>query len=493
MGITTAFAVIAATEGLLRANASGAGGPTIDTTGAKPAARPWAWRSGTAGLAMVIAASAAGLGGSAAFSTADPAPRYDPRTLIHQPPVVVNGVSPLATVDAQLRVRPEGLLFTVRFGTGSSDRAPSDRLRLVGLDSYDGSIWTTTDLFEPVGSALPPSASGNPEDLANVSEKVEVSGLPGPFLPAAGRPVRTTLGRAAFDPLSGDLMAAGPGVLPSSYVETSSFDEPTDGQLSRALPYTGRGGRELTAVPAGLPPRISNLARQIVGGDDSPIGELRRIESYLRTGYSYDPSAPPGSSVASVERFLFTTKSGQPEQFAASFAILARVLGLPTRVSVGYLLDSRSEAGGLFKVTTADGFTWPEVDFQRYGWVAFSPMDPRRLVDSPLQLARANPSGGTESQPKLAGGSRPATKRVGLPEVRTAQPAARSGNNTLILGAAATVALVLLLVGLGSGLVVSGEGDSPPASGPHAFSDRTGLRCLERGLRPPHRAGRRIG
>ncbi len=350
------------------------------------------------------------------------------------------------------------MLFTVRFGTGSSDRAPSDRLRLVGLDSYDGSIWTTTDLFEPVGSALPPSASGNPEDLANVSEKVEVSGLPGPFLPAAGRPVRTTLGRAAFDPLSGDLMAAGPGVLPSSYVETSSFDEPTDGQLSRALPYTGRGGRELTAVPAGLPPRISNLARQIVGGDDSPIGELRRIESYLRTGYSYDPSAPPGSSVASVERFLFTTKSGQPEQFAASFAILARVLGLPARVSVGYLLDSRSEAGGLFKVTTADGFTWPEVDFQRYGWVAFSPMDPRRLVDSPLQLARANPSGGTESQPKLAGGSRPATKRVGLPEVRTAQPAARSGNNTLILGAAATVALVLLLVGLGSGLVVAAKG-----------------------------------
>ncbi len=101
VGITTAFAVIAATEGLLRANASGAGGPTIDTTGAKPAARPWAWRSGTAGLAMVIAASAAGLGGSAAFSTADPAPRYDPRTLIHQPPVVVNGVSPLATVDAR--------------------------------------------------------------------------------------------------------------------------------------------------------------------------------------------------------------------------------------------------------------------------------------------------------------------------------------------------------------------------------------------------------
>ena len=83
----------------------------------------------------------------------------------------------------------------------------------------------------------------------------------------------------------------------------------------------------------------------------SPIEELRAIESYLRTGYSYNPNAPPGSSIASVERFLFTTRSGQPEQFAASFAILARVLGLPARVSVGYLLDPRSETGGLFKVT----------------------------------------------------------------------------------------------------------------------------------------------
>ena len=88
-----------------------------------------------------------------------------------------------------------------------------------------------------------------------------MSGLPGPFLPAAGQPVDTTLGQAAFDPLSGDLMAAGPGVLPTSYAELSSFSDPTDSQLSRALPYAGRGERELTAVPAGLPPRISNLAR----------------------------------------------------------------------------------------------------------------------------------------------------------------------------------------------------------------------------------------
>ena len=115
---------------------------------------------GAAGLAMAIAVSAAGLGGSAAFSSADPAPRFDPRTLIHQPPIVVGGVSPLATVEAQLHARPKRSLFSVRFGTGSSDRAPSDRLRLVGLDSYDGSIWTTTDLFEPVGSTR--AAAGIP-------------------------------------------------------------------------------------------------------------------------------------------------------------------------------------------------------------------------------------------------------------------------------------------------------------------------------------------
>ena len=421
-------------------------------------ARRGDWMSrGAAGLAMAIVVFVSALGGSAAFSRADPALRFDPRTLIHQQPFVVNGISPLATVDAQLHARPTRLLFSVGFGTGNSGRAPTDRLRLVGLDSYDGTIWTTTDLFEPIGSVVPQAVSSNPQGFVDVVEKVQVSGLSGPFLPAAGRPLHTTLGHAAFDPQSGDLMAGGPGVLPSSYVELSSFGEPTDSQLGRAVPYTGRGGQESTAIPAGLPPRIANLARQITAGDDSPITELRAIESYLRTQYAFNPSAPPGTSVASVDRFLFTAKSGQPEQFAAAFAILARVLGLPARVSVGYLLDRRSDSGGLFKVTTADGFTWPEVDFQRYGWVAFNPMDPRRLVDSPAPLARANPSEGTEAQPTLAGGSKPATKRVEHPAVHQARPSTRSAHDSLILGAAVALAVLVLLLALVSTLVVAAK------------------------------------
>jgi hypothetical protein len=458
VGITAAFALVAVAQGLLRANAASGAGQTIVVRGTDPVARRWDWMSrGAAGLAMAIVVFVAGLGGSAAFSRADPALRFDPRSLIHQQPLVVSGISPLATVDAQLHARPTRLLFSVRFGTGSSGRAPTDRLRLVGLDSYDGTIWTTTDLFEPVGSAVPQPVSSNPQGFVDVEEKVEVSGLPGPFLPAAGRPVHTTLGHAAFDPQSGDLMASGPGVLPTSYVELSSFSEPSDSQLGRAVPYTGRGGQELTAIPAGLPPRIANLARQITAGDDSPITELRAIESYLRTGYAFNPSAPPGSSLASVDRFLFTTKSGQPEQFAAAFAILARVLGLPARVSVGYLLDRRSDSGGLFNVTTADGFTWPEVNFQRYGWVAFNPMDPGRLVDSPSPLARANPSEGTEAQPTLAGGSRPATKRVEHPAVHQARSSSRFAHHTLILGVAAALGLMVLVLGLASTLVVAAK------------------------------------
>ena len=111
---------------------------TIVARGTQPAARRWDWVSrGAAGLAMAIAVSAAGLGGAAAFSSADPAPRFDPRTLIHQPPIVVSGVNPLATVEAQLHTRRRNARSSV---SGSAPGVPIDR----PATGSGWSAWTAT-------------------------------------------------------------------------------------------------------------------------------------------------------------------------------------------------------------------------------------------------------------------------------------------------------------------------------------------------------------
>ena len=52
-------------------------------------------------------------------------------------------------------------------------------------------------------------------------------------------------------------------------------------------------------------------------------------------------------------------------------AMMARVVGIPSRVSVGFLPGERDEEG--WKVSIRDMHAWPELYFANYGWVRFEP------------------------------------------------------------------------------------------------------------------------
>lgn len=58
------------------------------------------------------------------------------------------------------------------------------------------------------------------------------------------------------------------------------------------------------------------------------------------------------------------------EQRAAAFVLMARSLGIPARVAVGYLVERPDgEAGGPVTVRTGTATAWPEVPVQGYGWL----------------------------------------------------------------------------------------------------------------------------
>ena len=119
------------------------------------------------------------------------------------------------------------------------------------------------------------------------------------------------------------------------------------------------------------PDRVYRLAQQIVAGLSTPFAKAVAIQNYLRTHehYDLDPPTGPGNQ---LERFLFVTHAGYCQQFAAAFALLARLDGLPTRVAVG-TTPGQLIQGDTYQVTTADLHTWPEVLFAGLGWVRFEP------------------------------------------------------------------------------------------------------------------------
>ncbi|MFI6496189.1 transglutaminaseTgpA domain-containing protein [Nonomuraea typhae] len=286
---------------------------------------------------------------------------YNPRSDAELPPPVrVDSVSPLDRVTAWLQA-PDRPLFTVK-----ADKPANWRLAV--LDRYDGVRWTSSARFQPTGGRVPADEwTGAAE---TVRQRVTVDGLPGTWLPAAERPESVTgVPGLAVDPGSGALLAAEPPGKGFGYEVSSRVARPSKEELVAAVPVKDAA---LTAFPAGpQEAKFRKLAQQAVKGADEPIKQAYRLQKYLRTSAAYDITAPPGHSLKGLEFFLETTHRGTSEQFASTFALMARTLGLPSRVVVGFRPGVQS--GGVHQVKSGDVMAWAEIQFEGLGWRPFYP------------------------------------------------------------------------------------------------------------------------
>ena len=69
------------------------------------------------------------------------------------------------------------------------------------------------------------------------------------------------------------------------------------------------------------------------------------------------------------------TRRGLCEQFASTFAVMARTLGIPSRVAVGFT-PGELNGDGSYSVFGKNAHAWPEVWFDGIGWVDFEPTPP---------------------------------------------------------------------------------------------------------------------
>ncbi|GAA2204620.1 hypothetical protein GCM10009850_004600 [Nonomuraea monospora] len=312
---------------------------------------------------------------------------YNPRENVDLPPPArVDSVSPLDRVSAWLQI-PDRELFTVR-----ADEPQNWRLAV--LDRYDGVRWTSGARFQPTGGRVPEGEWTGEADV--VRQRVTFDGLPGTWLPAAERPENVTgVSGLAVDPASGSLLARTKPTKGFSYEVTSRVPKPTREDLLAAAPVRDPA---LTAFPDGPQEQLfRRLAQQAVKGTDEPIKQAYRLQSYLRTSAAYDVTAPPGHSLKGLEFFLQTTHRGTSEQFAATFALMARTLGLPSRVVVGF--RPGQESGGIYHVKSGHVMAWAEIKFEGLGWRPFYPTPGRSGAKDDHEVA----SSAIEESEKLEG------------------------------------------------------------------------------------------
>jgi transglutaminase-like putative cysteine protease len=119
--------------------------------------------------------------------------------------------------------------------------------------------------------------------------------------------------------------------------------------------------------------QLRAIAREHTVGATTPLQYAQDLESWFQSGFSY--SLRPGLPAAHwLPTFLTTDQRGFCSQFAWAFAILARLVGIPSRIAVGYTGGVPVPgSGGTWRVTTADAHAWPELYFTGEGWLRLEP------------------------------------------------------------------------------------------------------------------------
>lgn len=402
---------------------------------------PSAGRRRGRGVAMALVAGAAAV----AVVVAGALPAPDRRVVREAVAPVFDArdhASPLSGLRALLKQpAADETLLTV---TGAP---PGSRLALARLDAYDGVVFTVagsdappaaaasgeaaasaTDLFQRVTGRLsaatdPASAAGGVHDVT-----VGVEGYSGVWVPipdgasavAFTGPDASTLQNALFASrrLStvADLVALRRG---DGYVITSTGSAPfvEVDRLSGLEP--GAAASPAATAPDALAERLAEWAP-----DSRPPGDrLAGVVAGLRSGYR---SGAPGSDVFSrsghgadrlQELLTASPMLGDPEQYAAAAALLARAAGFPSRVAVGFVVPALADTGAEgspVDLQGSDATAWVEV-LTTEGWVAIDPtpevkpIPPSALEDSagsvqppevlpPASEGLADPDPGTTAQ-----------------------------------------------------------------------------------------------
>ncbi len=312
--------------------------------------------------------------------------------------------------DPALGERP---VMTVR----TPEAAPA-RLywRAGSYDEYTGLGWLNNPSTElsPESAPLWPTSTEPPPDFILLLQMIRLVN-PSHRIYAAGRPVWTSVPAEGewFDEEGADLIAAYAQIETTGYEVLSWVPTASPEQLREAGEEYPDWAAGYLDLPEGLPERVTALAREITAGAKTPYDRAIALQNYLRTyPYTLDLPAPPTDRDV-VDYFLFELKQGYCDYYASAMVVMARAVGLPARLAIGFATgeyDPRLEA---YQVRIADSHSWVEVYFAGYGWVPFEPTAGRPAIDHGLLgLPAAGGAVAPQAAPDLPERGGPPTGRI---------------------------------------------------------------------------------
>jgi transglutaminase-like putative cysteine protease len=262
-------------------------------------------------------------------------------------------------------------------------------MRTITYDTYTGHGWSSSDGTErtvAAGDRIFPAATPErpvaKQGFTTETVSIEIQNSVGrnvftPGFPeAAFTPV--IVRQPGGKPLLGSLDSAVPLEPGRGYQITAVISNVTEAMLAGAgTDYPP----DITATYLGIngvTDRTQELARSIVqaAGATDPYHEARALAAYLQTNprfhYATVAPLPTDPTHDLVDFFLFDPmgQTGYCEYYASAMAVMARTLGLPARVAVGYAPGERVKEG-VYEYRQLNAHAWAEIYFPGYGWQIF--------------------------------------------------------------------------------------------------------------------------
>lgn len=337
------------------------------------------------------------------------------------------GESEIEVVDPTIDLRRDllrGEDLPLLWVTSPRDEKPT-YLRTAALTQLNGNSWSPGNRDIPVSQVadgeMPPLTGVAPNAQrtrtaydVRVSDDFRSNWLPtAPLVSSVVAPGDWRYDRITMDFMSPDNDVTTAGI---DYSYEAVVVQPDPEDMNTSTSGTGLVSPRYLELPGGVSDSVRDLATRITRGEPTRFQQAQALQSWFRDDnrFRYSLETADDADREDLDSFLDPSgRVGYCEQFAASMAIMSRVVGIPSRVAVGFLepdrVENESAGPATWVFSSHDMHAWVELFFPGSGWVRFDPTPAARVPEVP---AYTTVDLDDESRPTLTPSSTAATEAM---------------------------------------------------------------------------------
>jgi transglutaminase-like putative cysteine protease len=190
------------------------------------------------------------------------------------------------------------------------------------------------------------------------------------------------------------------------------------------------------------------MAEQWTQGATNPFDAMQALaNAFTRHGYAYSTTNPDPLPNQDAVETLLQTKSGYCTWYATAMTVMARELGMPARIAVGFTNDGYDQATKQYIVHGSDSHAWTQVYFPGYGWINFEPTPSFRPYFHPTSSSSGSGQSDVppKNRPSPTTGQRPPTQNNTSTQTNAKPKSKQSGGvpTTVTISLGLLLALIL--------------------------------------------------